>query len=262
MTDPIRTAARARVAATAGLTALLGYVLTLAPTVSLWDSGEFIAAAKDLGVPHPPGSPLFVLLAHTWAALLPLGTFAWRVNLFSAVAGAATVAFLALACFEILRRRAATTGAEAGAVAAALVAGFTLTHWQNSNETEVYSIATAMVGAVLWLVLLWRGERDAAAAPGATPGPDRPSRYLLLILYIFGLAVGDHLLTLLAGPAVVAFLWAEERRVSVEVAVVAAVWAVLVAVMRSGSPRPSASATLAEPCWYTPMPASDLANRR
>ncbi|HEU5359034.1 MAG TPA: DUF2723 domain-containing protein, partial [Gemmatimonadales bacterium] len=160
-----------------------------------------------------------------------------RVNLLAAVAGAATVAFLALAFLEILRRREAGSGsgsgsgagAEAGAVAAALVAGFTLTHWQNSNETEVYSIATAMVGAVLWLALRWRGERDAAAAPGATPRPDRSSRYLLLILYIFGLAVGDHLLTLLAGPAVVAFLWAEERRVTVEVAVVAAVWAVLVA---------------------------------
>ncbi len=61
-------------AAAVGVTALvlLGYMLTLAPTVTFWDAGEFIAAAKTLGIPHPPGTPLFVMIAHVWALLLPL----------------------------------------------------------------------------------------------------------------------------------------------------------------------------------------------
>ncbi|HET7023727.1 MAG TPA: DUF2723 domain-containing protein [Gemmatimonadales bacterium] len=224
MTTPTA-APRWRVAGAAGITALLGYVLTLAPTVTFWDSGELLAAAKGLGIPHPPGSPLFVLVAHVWVALLPLGTFAWRVNLLAAVAGALTVAFFALALYETIRPQGPE--AEFGAVLTALVAGFTLTHWQNSNETEVYAVATAMIGAIIWLTLRWRVARDADAAGSGSRS--LPARYLLLILYLFGLAVGDHLLTLLAGPAVIAFLYAEERRISIELGVVAVVWAALVA---------------------------------
>ena len=65
------------------------YVLTLAPTVTFWDAGEFIAAAKTLGIPHPPGTPLFVLIAHVWGMLVPIGEFAYRTNLLSALLSAA-----------------------------------------------------------------------------------------------------------------------------------------------------------------------------
>ncbi|MGB7212667.1 MAG: DUF2723 domain-containing protein [Gemmatimonadales bacterium] len=225
MSTPTSAAARWRVAGAAGITALLGYVLTLAPTVTFWDSGELLAAAKGLGIPHPPGSPFFVLLAHVWATLVPLGTFAWRVNLLAAMTGALTVAFLALALYETIRPHGPQ--AEFAAVLSALVAGFTLTHWQNSNETEVYAVATAMIGAVIWLALRWRVARNAVA--GGSEVRRVPARYLLLILYLFGLAVGDHLLTLLAGPAVIAFMYAEERRFSIELGVFTAVWAALVA---------------------------------
>ncbi len=64
------------------------YLLTLAPTVTFWDAGEFIAAAKTLGIPHPPGTPLFVMIAHVWAMLLPIGEYAFRTNLLSAVLSA------------------------------------------------------------------------------------------------------------------------------------------------------------------------------
>ncbi|MGH7532663.1 MAG: glycosyltransferase family 117 protein, partial [Gemmatimonadales bacterium] len=225
MTTPTSAAARWRVAGAAGGTALLAYILTLAPTVTFWDSGELLAAAKGLGIPHPPGSPFFVLVAHVWAMLLPFGTFAWRVNLLAAVTGALTVAFLALALYETIRPQG--PGAESLSVVSALVAGFTLTHWQNSNETEVYAVATAMIAVIIWLALRWRAARETNA--GGSGSRPVPARYLLLILYLFGLAVGDHLLTLLAGPAVIAFLYAEERRLSVEVAVVTAVWVALVA---------------------------------
>src|SRR5687767_15331930 len=74
----------------------LGYMVTLAPTVTFWDAGEFIAAAKVLGIPHPPGTPLFVLIAHAWGTLVPIGEFAWRTNMLSAVLSAAAAGFLFL----------------------------------------------------------------------------------------------------------------------------------------------------------------------
>lgn len=226
--------ARLRVALGAGLIALVGYVLTLAPDATLWDSGELLAAARGLGVPHPPGSPLFVLLAHVWGTLVPIGAFAWRVNLLAAVSGAVATAFLALAMHDLLLREArfgAGRAAELGAVLASVPAAFGFTQWQDSNETEVYALAVATIGIVVWLALRWRDHR----------GGERASRTLLLIVYLLGLAVGNHLLALLAGPAVIAFCAftlrtapagdpAARTREWAEVGVVAGIWALLVGV--------------------------------
>ena len=76
--------------------ALLVYIFTLAPTVTFWDAGEFIAAAKTLGIPHPPGTPLFVMIAHVWAILLPIGEYAVRTNLLSALLSAAGAGFFSV----------------------------------------------------------------------------------------------------------------------------------------------------------------------
>jgi hypothetical protein len=81
------------------------YVATLAPTVTFWDAGEFIAASRVLGVPHPPGTPLYVFLSNVWASLVPFGEFAYRVNLLTAVFSAAAAAFLFLVVREALRGR-------------------------------------------------------------------------------------------------------------------------------------------------------------
>ncbi|MBA3345583.1 MAG: DUF2723 domain-containing protein, partial [Gemmatimonadales bacterium] len=82
---------------------LLGYLLTLAPTVTFWDAGELIAVAKTLGIPHPPGTPLFVLVAHVWAAAVPIGEYAFRTNLLSALFSAAGAGFFFLVAHESLR---------------------------------------------------------------------------------------------------------------------------------------------------------------
>ena len=215
---------------------LLGYGLTLAPTVTFWDAGEFIATMRILGIPHPPGTPLFVLLGHVWGALVPLGEFAFRTNLMSAVFGALGAGCMFLVAHESLRPLAAGLDVASGRLlrvgggaAAALAGAFTFTMWQNSIETEVYAIATFQIAAISWLCMRWRARR----------GDPHAARHLLLILYLAGLAIGNHLLALLAGPAVAAFLWAtlterperdaaRRRAEWAQAAVVAGLWVLLI----------------------------------
>jgi len=216
---------------------LAGYVLTLAPTVTFWDAGEFIAAARTLGIPHPPGTPLFVLIAHVWALLVPVGEYAVRTNFLSALFSAAGAGCFFLVVHESLPAQFAADqpGAArvrlAGAALAALLGAFTFTNWQNSNETEVYAVVTFTIAAISWLALLWRRRRQE----------DRAPRILLLVVYLAGISIGNHLLALLAGPGLILFLAvtlltdpapdAVRRRVEWgQVAVLAGVWALLIGI--------------------------------
>jgi hypothetical protein len=214
----------------AALVVLAGYVLTLAPTVTFWDAGEFIAAARVLGIPHPPGTPLFGLIAHVWGWLAPVGEFAARTNLLSALFSAAGAGCFFLVVHESLREVSPLLRL-AGAGAGTLLGGFTFTNWQNSNETEVYAVATFTIALMSWLAMVWRRRRGEA----------RAGRILLLIVYLAGISIGNHLLALLAGPGIVAFLVvtlraepAADPRLRREewgqVLVVAGVWALLIGV--------------------------------
>ena len=227
MTGPTaRPPYRAAIAVT--LAVLGGYAVTLAPGVTFWDAGEFIAASRVLGIPHPPGTPLFVLIAHVWAMLVPIGEYAARTNLLSALFSAAGAGCCFLVVHESMRAFEPRLRL-AGAAAGALLGAFSFTNWQNSNETEVYAVATFTIAAMSWLAMLWRRRR----------GEPRAGRLLLLVVYLAGVSIGNHLLALLAGPAVVAFLIATlraepaaEPRVRREewgqVAVVAGLWALLI----------------------------------
>jgi hypothetical protein len=219
-----------RTAVAVSTTILLGYFLTLAPTVTFWDAGEFIAAAKTLGIPHPPGTPLFVMIAHVWGMIFPVGEYAFRTNLLSALLSAAGAGCFFLVAHESLSGLVDVPAARiGGAAAGAIIGGFTFTAWQNSNETEVYAVATFTIGAMAWLACLWKRRRGTRGA----------ARILLLIVYLASLSVGNHLLALLAGPAVIVFLLMTvrgapdadpslRRREWGEVAVVAGIWALLV----------------------------------
>jgi len=212
------------------------YVLTLAPTVTFWDAGEFIAAARTMGIPHPPGTPLFVMIAHAWGLVVPVGEFAYRTNLLSALFSASAAGFLFLVVHQSTRgvveglpegsARALRLG---GAAAAAFLGAFCFTNWQNSNETEVYTVATFTTAAMAWAAMLWRRRRHT----------ERGHRFLLLIVYLAGISIGNHLLALLAVPGVLMFLVATvyhdpapdpaRRRMEWgQVAVLAGVWALLV----------------------------------
>ncbi len=207
-----------------------GYLPTVAPSVTLWDAAEFITAAHGLGIPHPPGTPLFVFTAHVWGDLFRVGEFAWRLNLLSALISAAGAGCLFLCADRLLagERAVLRTG---GAGAAAIIAAFSFTLWQNANEAEVYGVATATIAAVAWLTLSWRDARGTA----------RAARLQLLIVYLLALSVGTHLLGLLVGPAVIVFVWAVLREAPAPEAdlrraewaggaALAAVWLALVAV--------------------------------
>jgi Protein of unknown function (DUF2723) len=161
---------------------LVVYVATMAPDVTLWDAGEFIAAGHALGIPHPPGTPLFVLLLRAWSRALWFLPTAVATNLFSAVA-TAVVGGVAAALV------AQWTGRTAAGVAAALCAGGLSTVWLNATETEVYAATLALA-----VVSLACADRAGRTGDG---------RWLALVVYLVVLAVPLHMSALVMGPAVV-----------------------------------------------------------
>jgi len=189
-----------------------------------------------LGVPHPPGTPLFVLLGNVWGGIVRVGAYAWRLNLMSACFSAAGAGCLFLVAHRLLQGEAPWLRI-GGAAAAAILSAFTFTEWQNSNETEVYTVATFSIAAICWLCLRWRDVR----------GTPRASHILLLIVYIAALSIGNHLLALLVGPAVSLFIaytlrtqpaadHAERDMEWAEWATLTALWFVLVAVGLGSTP--------------------------
>ena len=160
------------------LVALVVYSWTLAPPVTLTDSGELIVAAYGLGVAHPPGFPLWIMLAH-FASLVPLGNVAVRINFSSAVFAAVACAMLTLVVAELLvtafcfatprrRNKAARHGSDiessnvdgllmfAPAVGAGLLMAFSRTLWAYATITEVYTLNAFLVLLVFFLVVRWR----------------------------------------------------------------------------------------------------------
>ncbi|HEU4588947.1 MAG TPA: DUF2723 domain-containing protein, partial [Gemmatimonadales bacterium] len=130
------------------------YIATLAPTTAFWDTSEYIAAAKVLGIPHPPGNPLFTLLAHTWG-LLPLAkSYAERINLFAAVTSAAAAGLWFLVAERWLREIVPVRWARyAAAFAGVLVGATSWTVWNQSTVNEkVYTVSLLSMALCMWLV--------------------------------------------------------------------------------------------------------------
>ena len=168
---------------------LLIYGLTLAPGLTLWDSGEFLSAIATLGVPHPPGTPLFVVTGRAWSEALGFLPLAVAMNLASAVATAVACAALAGLFLGWAGRGSVLAGG--------LVAGTMGAVWQSATETEVYAMALCL--GVLSLVVA-----DVAGRRGS-------ARHRLLVAYLFGLAVSLQISALVAGPAAVLLLSTDDR---------------------------------------------------
>ena len=202
MNQPPRTPYRW--AALLGAAVFVLYVLTLAPTTAFWDTSEYIAAAKVLGIPHPPGNPLFVLLAHVWGMLPLAADYAVRINLFAAATGAAAAALWFLIAERWLRGLVDARGPRLLAAAGGTLVGATMwTVWnQNTVNEKVYTVAVLTMALVTWLAVHWGDD---------APGPHR-DRWLILIAYIVALSSTNHLMGALAAPAVMIYvLWKDWR---------------------------------------------------
>jgi hypothetical protein len=173
-------------AAAVGVVVLAIYMRTLAPDVAGGDSGELITVAHTLGIAHPPGYPLYTLLAKLFT-LLPIGTIAWRVNLFSAVcgAGAATILVLAVARWS---------GSLWAGVAAASLFAFSPRVWPHAVTAEVFALNNFFLAGLVYLtVRFWQDNAGVSRA--------RPTHACLLFFWI-GLGLSNHLtLVFYAVPA-------------------------------------------------------------
>lgn len=173
---------------------LVTYSSTLSPTVVFWDVGEFCAAAFSLQVPHPPGAPLFLLVARVVSMIPFASDIAVRMHFISAFASAMTILFLYLVSVRFImmwRGKPETTFDRVvvygSAAIGALSLTFSKTFWFNAVEAEVYGASMLFVSSILWLGLRWYERADW----------ERSEIYLILIAYIIGLAVGVHLLAIL-----------------------------------------------------------------
>ena len=158
-------------AAWPALVVLVVFILTLAPSVTGEDSGELITAAHFFGVPHPPGYPLWTILCGICTHVVPLGTIAWRANLFSAVCTAGGVAFLAGTL-----RRMGFNRIIAGSAAAAC--GLTTAVWSQSVIAEVYALSLLLTAALMWLFVRWHA--------------DGRCHWLIWASWVFGLGMANH----------------------------------------------------------------------
>jgi hypothetical protein len=190
---------------------LIVYILTLEPTVSLWDCGEFLASAWLMQIGHPPGAPLFVLLGRLVGLLAPSSdTVALFINGLSALASAATVLFLYWTIVRLAMRIQGEGSPNfrtyAAGVIGALAFAFTDTFWFSAVETEVYALSSFFTAIVFWAIVRWEAESDQPHS----------GRWLLLIAYLLGLSIGVHLLNLLAIPAIVLLWYFKKRSPSVK----------------------------------------------
>ncbi len=186
---------------------LVVYLLTIEPTVSFWDCGEFILCSFRLEVGHPPGAPLFLMLGRFFTLFAGGDTsrVAMMVNIMSAIASALTILFLFWTVTRLVRLATgdsmAVTGGRAVAILAsgavgALAYAFSDTFWFSAVEGEVYATSSLFTAAVFWAMLRWYDEADSPHA----------NRWIILIFYLMGLSIGVHLLNLLTLPVLV-ILW-------------------------------------------------------
>jgi transmembrane protein TMEM260 (protein O-mannosyltransferase) len=197
-----------------GLIACTVYILTMEPTGSLWDTGEFISSAFKLQVPHPPGAPMYILLGRFFIVLFGDNpqSAARAVNFMNAIASGLTILFLFWTITHFARKlvqkgREELTGSQlfitmASGVVGALAYTFSDSFWYSAVEGEVYALSSLFTAIVFWAILKWEHEVDMESK---TDGHkfSHADRWLVFIFYIMGISIGVHLLNLLTIPAIV-----------------------------------------------------------
>ena len=198
------------------LVALVTYTLTLEPTASFWDCGEFIASSYKLEVGHPPGNPVFQLIARFFSMFTGAENAAVAINFMSGLCSAFTIFFLYLTVVFFAKRlfgaREDGTWSKGNAIAiigsgvvGALAYTFSDTFWFSAVEAEVYAMSSLLTALVFWVMTKWYEDADQPHA----------DRWIVLEFFLMGLSIGVHLLNLLALPALV-FLYAYRKRERLE----------------------------------------------
>ncbi len=189
-----------------GLIACTVFVMTMEPTGSFWDCGEFVSSCYKLQIPHPPGAPLFVLMGRFFIILFGDNphTAARGVNFMSAVCSGLSILFLFWSITHFARKivQKGDTKNEpdgqqlftimAAGVVGALAYTFCDSFWYSAVEGEVYASSAFFTALVFWAILKWEDNADK-------PGSDK---WIIFIFYMMGLSIGVHLLNLLTIPAV------------------------------------------------------------
>ena len=201
------------------------YVLTMEPTGSFWDCGEFVSSAFKLQIPHPPGAPMFILLGRLFVILFgddPL-TASRGVNFMSALASGFTILFLFWSITHFARKiiqkgsavlnRGQLISIMAAGIVGALAYTFSDSFWYSAVEGEVYALSSFFTALVVWAILKWEHEVDLESK---TDGHrfSRADRWLVFIFFIMGLSIGVHLLNLLTIPAIIMVYYFKRYKVT------------------------------------------------
>lgn len=176
------------------------YVNALAPTLLTADAAEFQLACNVLGIAHPTGYPLYLMLGWLWSHLVPLGDAAYRINLLSALFAALAVGLLyplILLVLETAVDSLSRRSVRAVAIIATLSLAMSRTFWSQAVRAEVYALNSLFVVATLFLLLLWSRTRS--------------HKTLYLAALVYGLSLTHHRTMILLGPACVLFVWLTDR---------------------------------------------------
>ena len=190
-----------------GLIACTVYIMTMEPTGSFWDCGEFISSCYKLQIPHPPGAPLFILLGRFFIILFGNDphTAARAVNFMSAIASGLSILFLFWSITHFARKIVQDGTSKAGpdsrqtftilsaGVVGALAYTFCDSFWYSAVEGEVYASSAFFTALVFWAILKWEQQADEKGA----------DKWIVFIFFMMGLSIGVHLLNLLTIPAIV-----------------------------------------------------------
>ena len=161
------------------------YLFTLAPTIFIEDSPEYITAIAVLGIAHPSGYPLYILLGKLFTLIIPFGSIAWKVNLMSAFFGAATCSLVYLICQRLVGNRFVS-------FVSALILGFSEVFWSQSVVAEVYTLNAFFVALLILILIVWQEKKEA--------------KYLLWFAFLYGLSLTNHQMMMLLAPAFVLFI--------------------------------------------------------
>jgi len=187
------------------------YFITIEDTVSLWDCGEYITAAYKLEVGHPPGAPLFMLIGRLFSFFADPDMVAVWINRMSALCSSFSILFMFWSITMLAKKIVQRTSREftfgdqiavlgSGAIGA-LAYTFSDSFWFSAVEGEVYAMSSLFTAVIFWAILKW--DAEMIAIKHKELNPDRsPMRWMILIFFLFGLAIGVHLLGLLAIPAI------------------------------------------------------------